>query len=221
MQGVGQLNLSNCSKLHESSSSSLFVLTCGTSYLLPNGTWDGGTVMKEMHLMFWAKTYLHCPLSLKSLCSARWRKHRESSLSYILSACWACPKEGRVQSQQSVSLLVSLILLSLLTSSQNSVTRQKSFSTQMHLPQVCSLLPSSTGIRVGHALQPDIWVAARVHQSSVWEAMSVVAGADLREAMVFSWEDTIAPWSSRQSYNTLLACPSMQTATQTVAPCPC
>ena len=67
MQGIGQFNLGDTSKLEEPSSSLLFNSTCRASYLLCKGTWEGGVVTEEMHLLRWAGTCCHCPLSLKSL----------------------------------------------------------------------------------------------------------------------------------------------------------
>ena len=174
-----------------------------------------------MRLLCRAGTCRRCALSLKSLCSARQREDRESSVSCVLSACWACPREGSVQFQESVYLSHSLILLNLLTSSRSSVTKRRSSSTWTHLPQVCSPLPSSTGVRAGHSLQPDTWVAACSPRSSAWAAASVVVGAELSEAMAFCWVDTTAPWSSWQGFSALPARSSTQTAAQRATPCPC
>lgn len=55
----------------------------------------------------------------------------------------------------------------------------------------------------------DTWV----HQSSVWAAASVVAAAELREAVPFCWVDPVAPWSSWQKFSTLAEHPSMERAT--------
>ncbi|KAK4807053.1 hypothetical protein QYF61_018394 [Mycteria americana] len=51
--------------------------------------------------------------------------------------------------------------------------------------RVYSLVPSD---RVGYTLQPDTWVAACSHQSSVWEAASVVVSAEFRETTAFCQE---------------------------------
>lgn len=78
-------------------------------------------------------------------------------MSCFLCVCGAWFREGRLQLQQAIFLLHSLIVLNLLTASRSYITGQRSSSTRAHLPQVCSLLPSDTGIRVGHSLQPDTW----------------------------------------------------------------
>ena len=96
MQGVGQLNLSDTSKLDEPLHSVLFGSTCRASYLLCKDTWEGGAVTEETCLPHGAGTPCHCPLSLESLCSARRGEDRESSVSCVLSACWVCPREGGV-----------------------------------------------------------------------------------------------------------------------------
>ena len=104
MQGVGRLNLGNTSKLDEISSSLLFGSTCRASYLLCKGTWEGGVLTEEMCLLRRAGTCRHCPLSLKSLHSARRGEDRESSASCVLSACRARLRGGRVRFQYSLSL---------------------------------------------------------------------------------------------------------------------
>ena len=76
---------------------------------------------------------------------------------------------------------------------------------EQRFPQARPLLLSGTAIRVGHSLQPDTWVAASSHRSSVWEAVPVEVGTEFREAMAVCRMDTIAPWSSRQSYSALPA----------------
>lgn len=50
MQGTGQLNLSNNSKLDEPSCSSLLSSTCRASYLLGKGTWEDGVVTEGTYL---------------------------------------------------------------------------------------------------------------------------------------------------------------------------
>lgn len=62
------------------------------------------------------------------------------------------PVEGRVRLRSAVS--GSLILHSLLTSSQSSITKRRSSSAWAHLPQGCSLLPSGTVTRAEQTLQP-------------------------------------------------------------------
>ena len=79
MQGIGRLNLGDSSNLDEPSSSSLFGSTCSASYLLCQGTWEGGGVTEETRLLRRAGTCRHCPLPLKSLRSAGWGEDRESS----------------------------------------------------------------------------------------------------------------------------------------------
>lgn len=110
---------------------------------------------------------------------------------YILTARQTCPREGRIQFQEPFSFSGSLILFDLLTSSWSSVTKRRSYSTWVYLPQVWSLLPSCTGINVGHTLQPGTWAAAGSHQSSIWAAASVVVGVELSEAVFFCWVDKL------------------------------
>lgn len=62
---------------------------------------------------------------------------------------------------------------------------QRSSPAWVDLPQGCSPLPSSTGVRAGQTLQPDTWVTESYHQNSACEAASVVVGVELREAMAF------------------------------------
>jgi len=58
-QVVGQLNLSNTSKLDEPSSLLLFSSTCRASNLLRTGTWYGGVVIEETRLLRRAGTCRH------------------------------------------------------------------------------------------------------------------------------------------------------------------
>ena len=142
----------------------------------------------------------------------------QGNLCIMRPVCLLGLSQGRYSAIPVVSLSHSLILLNLLISSSwSSVAKQRSSPTWAHLPQVCSLLPPSTGVRAGHTVQLDTWVAACSCWNSVWEAVSVVVGAELREARAFCQVDTIAPWSSWQSFSTLPAWPS----TQTAMPCPC
>jgi len=90
-QGIGQRNLGDTSKLDEPLSSLLFSSTCGASYPFCKGTSEGGVVAEETCLLRQTGICHHCPLSLKSLCSDRWREDRESSVSCVLSASWPVP----------------------------------------------------------------------------------------------------------------------------------
>lgn len=95
---VGQFNLSDTSKFGELSSSSLFCSIFRASQLLCQGTWEGGAVTKEAPAAL-GRNLSPLPLSLKSLHLSRWREGRESSISHVLSASQACPREGRERFQ--------------------------------------------------------------------------------------------------------------------------
>lgn len=89
-----------CLSLRPTPSSSLLLgSTCRALYLLCQGTWERGVATEEMHLLCQTGTCRHWPLSLRSLCSAMWREDRESSVSRVLSVCWACPRDAMVQFQ--------------------------------------------------------------------------------------------------------------------------
>lgn len=64
-------------------------------------------------------------------------------------------------------------------------------------------------------IQPvaDTQVAAGSHWSSLWTAVSVMVGGELREAIAFSPSGTAAPWSSWQSFSALPARTSAWCAT--------
>lgn len=101
-----------------------------------------------------------CPLSLETL-----HEGRESPVPCALPTCWACLREGQVLLYWSISLPHSLMLLNLLTSSLSSVTKQRSCSTWAHLPQLCSPLPYSIGVKAGCILQrlPTGSLSAQLH----------------------------------------------------------
>lgn len=61
---------------------------------------------------------------------------------------------------------------------------------------MCLLLPSDTGIRVGHTLQPNTWVRVSSHESSIWAAASDLLVVEPGEAKAFHPVDTMAPWST-------------------------
>lgn len=102
-ESVSLFNLGNTSML-EPSSSLLFGSMCEASYLLHKDTREGGVITEERRLLSWAGTCLHCPLSVKSLCSVRQTEDRESSILWVMSACLACPRKGRVCIQWYISL---------------------------------------------------------------------------------------------------------------------
>lgn len=120
----------------------------------------------------------------------------ESSLLCTLSDCWTCLREGRMWSQQSISLAYSLMFFNLVTSPWSSVTRWRSASTWVHLPW-CSWLTSCTGVTARYILQIDAWVTPCPHWSSIWEAASVMVGTVLREAMAFCCVETMALWQEQ------------------------
>lgn len=147
------------------------------------------------------------PLSLKSGCLGRWTEDRESSLSCILSACWACPREGRVWFQWHLlipvlSLTNSLILPSLLTSCLNSGYKGEGFlfpgrgsapPTPVH---TAAVLEKEQGTSCSLALAPG-WQHI---PTGALGSCRVILGAEHREVMAFCWVGTVAPWLSCQSF---------------------
>lgn len=92
-------------------------------------------------LLCQAETCVPCLLSFQSLCSVRWRGKRQFSMLCISSDCWASLRECQIWFWWWFSLShSSLILFNLLTSSWNSVTKQRCSSTWAHLPEGCSRL---------------------------------------------------------------------------------
>lgn len=163
MQGIDQLNLGDTSDLDGPLSSSLFGSTFRASYLLYKGTWEGGH-RADMPAAL-GRNLLPFPPSLKSPHFARWREDRESSVSCVLSARHACPRQRSVRFQDSTSFSDSQIRLYLLTSSQSCAIKQRSSLTWAHLPRCAPCC---------HSVEPEAWVAAWSLQSSVCKAASVM-----------------------------------------------
>lgn len=188
MQGIGRTNLSDTSKLDESSSSLLLSSTCRASYLLCKGIWEGGGVAEGTCPLCHTGTCWHCPLSFQSLRSIRWRGESESSVLCTRSDCWAHLREGRTWFQQSISFSHSLTLLSLLTSSQSSVTKQRSSSTWVHL------VPSCTGVTAGHTKPGWLHVSPPEKLCQSWRVQSLE-----KPRLSATWKPSL-PGQSRQSF---------------------
>lgn len=186
-QSRDQRNLGNTSMLDKPSSSSLFNSTCSAQGHL--GRW--GSQRVDTPAVPGREFAATAPYAFNHSLQPERERTENLPYSYILTAHQTCPREGRIQFQEPFSFSGSLILFDLLTSSWSSVTKRRSSSTWVYLPQVWSLLPSCTGINVGHTLQPGTWAAAGSHQSSIWAAASVVVGAELSEAMFFCWVDKL------------------------------
>lgn len=147
------------------------------------------------------------PLSLKSECSGRWTEDRESSLSCILSACWACPREGRVWFQWHLlipvlSLSNSLILPSLLTSCLNSGYKGGGSSAlvgAVPLPLLCTLLLSWKKSRA----HPAAWhwhQAGSTFPLELWAAAESSWGQSIERSWLSAgWALLLPGWAARAS----------------------
>lgn len=122
-------------------------------------------------------------------------------------SCWIYLREGRERFQYSVSLSHSLLLLNLLTSSQSSVSKQRSSS--VHTSQWCAhdwhpVLVSELGTPCNLTLRyhcvPPSALSGKLHW--LWWVQS-------SEAVAFCQVDTISPWLSLQSFSALPVSPNM------------
>lgn len=159
------------------------------------GTWGGGGVTGETAQLRQAGTCSHCPLSSKLPRLARQREDRESCVTCALSACWACPGEGRLRLQCSVTLVLP-------DSSQPAhllpeLRHQAEESPYLGTPptMACSLLPSDTRYQ-RERLTPG-WQRAPTTAPS--GSSSALLGAELGEAEASRWADAMAPWGSGYS----------------------
>lgn len=84
-------------------------------------------------------------------------------------------------SHRSISLSHSMIVLNLIPSYQSFLTKWRSSFAWAHFHHMCPLLQPTNGMRAGHMLQPDTWMAACFLQSSVWEAVSDLVEAGFKE----------------------------------------
>lgn len=197
--GLSRPNVGTTSELGESSFSLLVGSSCRASCLSHEGTWESGGVAGAACLLCRAGPRCHCSLSLRSLCSVRWRRDTESALCVLHLGCLLDLSRGRQQVLPVLDLFLSLstrTLLKLLLSSRSPVTRRESFPTWAHLSQGCLTPPPRTGVTAAPTLQPDPGCRAQ---------RAATGGTSL-------------PLPSSWSFHRLLVAPWTQSAPRAAAP---